>query len=491
MSLRLTDLDQDDLTPIEMMRDPIGVLLIDDKGWSAVSVKANVSESGSGTPSDLAGGMSWVTNCAYETMRAVSMAIGRSDVRLKTADWFKPDLSEMLEDWGADRYPRLQRAELLARLTDRVMRLSFETIRAHGGTSAAREQSVLNQIERSASLATGFRITLATQMEKGAPTDRKVVAATVGAMKFGAFAPEEASVADGEILLRLRPPRLSYAQEVLSRPVPSAGKWQQAHLDSKDVITDRMLAALKELGRPVLVSARIVPIRGSEDPVLATWTTPSGPGYVRKAFPLEEVEVLFGSYRFHDPLIMVGPGWKEPAGKGLIDALITACGSEALAHGSWSAGVVAENVLCGMMRLGRAPKGASEGVTVPESVWVGAHDRIAMLPMVRALNGFGLTLVGGYAGGVRFKAPEDPEMVCAAANAGWEIGMYVQMSLVRRVREMGSGLNSDRSLFGGAADRVLLPVLMQTGRMGQLWKVDEIIDTGPEQREAALLALFN
>ncbi|PTX52503.1 hypothetical protein IQ03_01244 [Gemmobacter caeni] len=491
MNLRLTDLDQDDVTPIEMMRDPIGVLLIDDKGWSAVSVKAGVSETGTGTPSDLAGGMSWVTNCAYETMRAVSMAIGRSDVRLKTSDWFKPDLAEMLDDWGADRYPRTQRAEFLARLTDRVMRLSFETIRAHGATSAAREQAVLSQIERSASLATGFRTTLATQMEKGAPTDRKVVAATVGAMKFGAFAPEEASVSDGEVLMRLRPPRLSYAEMVLSKRVPAAGKWQQAHLESKDLITDQMLSALKALDRPVLISARIVPIRGAEDPILATWTTPSGPGYVRKAFPLEEVEVLFGSYRFHDPLVMVGPAWKEPAGKGLLDALVSACGAAELAHASWSAGVVAENVLCGMMRLGRAPKGGNEGVTVPESVWIGAHDRIAMLPMIRALSGFGLTLVGGYAGGVRFKAPEDPEMISSAANAAWELGMHAQMGLARRIREMGSSLNADRGLYGGAPERILLPLLMQTGRTGQLWKIDEIIETDPEGRPAAFLALFS
>jgi len=489
MTLRLTDLDQDDLTPIETMRDPIGVLLIDEKGWSAVSAKARISESGSGTPADLAGGMNWVTNCAYDTMKGVNMAIGRSDVRLKTSDWFKPDLSEMLEDWGADRYSRQQRAELLARLTDWIMRLSFETIRAHGGASAAREQMVLNQIERSASLATGFRISMGTQMDKGASTDRKVVAATVGAMKFGAFVPEEAALSDGELMLRLRPPRLPYAEMILSRPVPAPGKWQQAHLENKDMITDQMLVALKGLQRPVLISARIVPVRGAEDSLLATWTTPSGPGYVRKAFPLEEVETLFKAYRFYDPLVMVGPGWKEPAGKELIDALKEVCGEVDLAYASWSAGVVAENILCGMMRIGRAPKGGGEGVTVPESVWIGAYDRIAMLPMIRALQGFGLTLVGGYAGGIRFKSPEDPEMISHVVNAAWEIGMHTQMSLVRRVRELGSSLNSDRSLFGGAADQILLAFLMQTGRTGQLWKIENIIDAKPEDRAAAFRSL--
>lgn len=490
MTIRLTDLDQDDHPPIEMIRDPIGILLIDEAGWSAVSVKAGVSETGERVPSDLAGGMSWITNCSFEVMKGVRMAIGRSDIRLKTSDWFKPDLSEMLEDWGAERHPRTQRAELLARLTDRIMRLSYETIRAYSAASPSREQSLIGQVERSASLATGFRIVLGPQMEKGLSNDRKLVVAAVSALKFGAFVPEEASVPEGEVMLRLRPPRLSYAERILSMRVPAAGKWQQAHLDNRELLTDPVLAQLRALDRPVLVTARIVPVRGAEDPTLAAWVTQSVGGYVRKTYPLEEVLELFHAYRFHDPLVMVGPGWKEPAGKGLLDALISSCRADTLAQASWSAGVVAENILCGTMRTGRAPKGDSEGVVAPESVWISAHDRIATLPYIRALQGFGLTFAGSYAGGVRFKSPDDAEMITAAVNAGWELGLHAQLSLVRRVRELGSELVHDPRLYGGASDRAFLPTLTQSGRNGSLWKIDSVVDADPEERAAAFLRMI-
>ena len=98
MTIRLTDLDQDDQTPIEQMRDPIGVLLVEEGGWAAACVKTGYAESGSGSPSGLPGTTGWVTNCSFEQVKGLKMTVGRSDLRLRTSDWFKPDLEEMLED---------------------------------------------------------------------------------------------------------------------------------------------------------------------------------------------------------------------------------------------------------------------------------------------------------------------------------------------------------------------------------------------------------
>jgi hypothetical protein len=490
MTIRLTDLDQDDTSSIEMIRDPVGVLLMDETGWSAVSVKVGFSESGLGSPTGLHGAMSWVTNCSFDVMKGVRMTMGRSDVRLKTSDWLKPDLEEMLEDWAADRFSRLRRAELLAKAVDRVMRLSYETIRAYAALSPTREQSLLNMVERSASLATGLRIVLGPQMERNLPTERRLTAATFSAMKFGAFVLEDSTLQEDEVLLRLRPPRLAYAEQVLSRPVPSPGKWQQARLDDGDLLTEETIRKLQALDRPVLVTARVLPVKGAEDPLLATWTIPNGHGFVRKTYTLEEVVEMLTAYRFHDVMVMVGPGWSEPAAAGMVRALKEVCGIDQLAHASWSAGVVAENILCGAMRNGRAPKGENDGVITPESVWIGAHDRIAMRPFVTALQGFGMTLMGGYAGGVRFKASRDPELISAAINAGWELGLHAQMGLIRRIKNMGGEVMSDRALFGGPQETILAPFLTQSMRVGPLWKIDEIIEMGPDLRADAFLDLL-
>lgn len=490
MTIRLTDLDQDEQIPIEQMRDPIGVLLVSEGGWSAVSVKGGVSESGAGAPSGLPGTTGWVANCSYEKVKGLKMTIGRPDLRLRTSDWFRPDLDEMIEEWAADRYALPRQAELLAKAVDRVMRLTYEAIRIHAGLSPSREQALLNMVDRSASLATGLRIVLAPEMERDVPNEKRLTVATYSAMKFGAFVLDDSTLLDGEVPLRLRPPRMSYAERILSRPVPAQGKWQQAKLDRSDLLTPELLGSLRELGRPVLISARVQPVRGAEDPFLTTWTVPSGHGYVRKTYPLEEVIELASAFRFHDLIIMVGPGWKEPSAAGLLRAVKTACGADALAHASWSAGVVAENVLCAAMRNGRAPKGESEGVTNPESVWIGAHDRIAMRPYVNALAAFGATLMGGYAGGIRFKTPQDPELISGTMNAGWELGLHGQMGFIRRAREMGAEIIADQELFGGPREHVIAPLLAQGVRVGPLWRIDEIMSLTRERRVGAFLHML-
>lgn len=490
MTIRLTDLDQDEQTPIEMIRDPIGVLLIDEEGWSGVSVKAGFSETGKGAPSGIPGAMSWIINRPYDLVNGVKMTIGQPDVRLRASDWLKPDLEEMIGEWGADRYGRVQRAELLAKVVDRVMRLSFEGVRGYAGLSPTREQGLLNMIEKSGSLATGLRIALTPEMERDLSAEKRLSVATFSAMKFGAFVLDDANRATDELIVRLRPPRFGYAERVLSRPVPKGGKWQQAKLDNADLLTPEHIESLKGLNRPVLITARIQAIRGMEDPFLATWTIPTGQGYVRKTYTLDEVVEMSGSYLFHTPMIMVGPGWKEPAAAGLLASVRDACGATQLAHASWSAGIVAENVLCAAMRNGRAPKGKNEGITNPESVWVGAHDRIAMRPYVSALQAYGMTLLGGYAGGVRFKAPEDPEILSAIMNAGWENGLIGQMSLLKRIKEMGGETLSDRELFGGDPAHVISPVLTQGMKFGPLWRIDQIIELGPEKRVGAFAQLI-
>jgi len=207
MTIRLTDLDQDDLTPIEMIRDPIGVLLIDESGWSAASIKAGFSESGSGTPSGLPGAMSWITNKPYDLVSGIRMTMGKSDIRLRAIDWLKPDLEEMLEDWAADRFSRTKKADLLAKSVDRVLRISFEAIRIYSDLSPTKEQALLNMVEKSGSLATGLRTVLSAEMDRDLTMERKLSGATYTAMKFGAFVLEDSSISEDEILVRLRPPR--------------------------------------------------------------------------------------------------------------------------------------------------------------------------------------------------------------------------------------------------------------------------------------------
>jgi hypothetical protein len=231
MTIRLTDLVQDDQTPIEMIRDPIGVLMVDDAGWSAVSVKSAFSGSGDGAPSGLPGAMSWVANKPYDLVKGLKMTIGQSDLRIQPVDWFKPDLGEMLEDWAADRVSRLRKAELLAKAVDRVMRLSYEAVRTYADLSPTKEQALFNMIERSGSLATGFRLALSAEMERDLSPERKLAAASYSAMKFGAFVLEDSTLQEDEVLVRLRPPRFAYAERILSKSVPATGKWQQAKLD--------------------------------------------------------------------------------------------------------------------------------------------------------------------------------------------------------------------------------------------------------------------
>jgi hypothetical protein len=65
------------------------------------------------------------------------------------------------------------------------------------------------------------------------------------------------------------------------------------------------------------------------------------------------------------------------------------------------------------------------------------------------------------------------------------------MGLVRRVREMGGEVIADRSLYGGDPARIIGPLLSQSGRVGSLWKIDEIVELSPERRAAAFVQLIS
>lgn len=484
MPIKLTDIDHEDHVPAWAHRDPIGVVMIDDDGWAAACPSLDFGEEGVGRPTDLRGDVKWVVGLGYNEVRPIEASQSRGDIRLRGEDWLKPNLHESIAEWGMEGHSRRQRAAMLASLCERIMKISFEAVLKHANTTPNREQIVITSMERSPSLANAFRNAMGAAIDKANPSDKKISGRISDAMKFGAFAVRETRIDDGEMSLVLRVPRLVHALNVLKRPVPSAGKWKKAQLDEK-LLSPQTIRDLHELDRPAIISAKVTPKPGLENVFLSSWTVPSGIGYSRISYTLEEATEMLGEYDFIEPHVLVGPGWRESTGGQLLASLIETSGGGAFAHSSWSIGVVAENILLGSMRSARTRTRGEENVISPESVWTAAYDRVSMFPVVQRMEDYGVTVLSGYAGGIRIKMIEDPEMAASVTRGAWDNGLHLQMQTAIKLRNMGIDIASEQESYGGDAAGMLYASMCQKGRQNAFWNIDKINDKPSGERETA------
>lgn len=484
MSIQLTDINHDDQPPAGAHRDPIGVVILDKDGWSASCPEIGVRSEGAGRPTELEGGITWVSNLGFHDARGVRAAQSRGDVSLRGKDWIFPKIDEALDDWGARSYARKDQADIMATLLNRVMRLSYETVRTYLGASPSKEQAAFKTMETSPSLPNGLRNAMGAAIDQCNPSDKKTSARITDSIKYGAYVLRENRVEEGEIFVSLRAPRLVHALDVLQRPVPAPGKWQESDLGDR-VLSENTVAKLHDLDRPVLLYTKAVPKNRTEDAFLSSWTVPMGPGRSRSFYTLEEVRAMKDAYDFMSPHATVGPGWRSSSGLEMLRALITISGYDLFAHTSWSVGVVAENILRGVMRSGLTKNRDTEAVVSPESVWVAANDRVAMLPMIRKMEDYGVIVSSGYAGDLGFKFSSDPEMATMVATGAWESGLHMQVQTAVDMRRMGVEPPCDKESYGGSHLANLQAIMSQGGKVAPFWKIDEMNDKVSGERAAA------
>lgn len=497
MGLELSDIGKEEAVSFKVLRDPVGVILIlDEGGWHASSPDGEVQLSGPGLPDDLPAGHLWFVNQRFNQAQTLQNGQSRRDIRIRGQDWFRSDLNDIMAEWSLHSVAPAQRSIMMSKILTRVIDLSMDTVRAvrtssrmTGKKEVMKDAQVLQSVERAPSLGTGFRNVIGTVLDASVPKEAKLDQLMMNAMRFGGYIGEMQEFSEDEITIRFRRPRFAHALEVAAARVPAPGRWQKARV-SEDVLSEETIDEIIALGKPALIAGKPVPKQGQEDAFLTSWTRNQGHGWSRRSYTIDEVIVMRDYFSFRSPEVLVGSSWQHSSLSVALEHMAEMCGTPALAHTSWSAGLVAENLLCGWFRPGRKT-GKGEDCVAPESVWLAANDRILMRDAITRLTDVGASVFGAYAGEIRVRAPRDPEILTLIMNTAWEAGLITPISTMADLKSMGVEPDTDMANFGGSQAPAILARFMQRGAIGPLWKIDEIIELEPEARGSAFQKLLS
>lgn len=483
MAIELQEIDdEDDISP-EPTRNRIGCIIMDDQGgWKALCPALGHASQGVGPFDNLPTDVLWIVNRSYSVVKALQDA--NPDVKLKLSGWMRLSIEDMPREWGIDDIQSQGSAETISSILDRIYKVSVETARRSSLSSQKDDRALLQEIERSPSLATGLRNICDKEMGRTVPGDQKVRKRISEALSYGVSKVRERQLEEGEVMLHCRIPRLSHAIRVTAHDVPTVGKWQKAGIPENTPI-EEAIDELRGFGLPVMVVGNVKERHGTPHPYFSSWVKPNSNAIRRISYTLEEVSALLPYFTFEDYSVIVGPGWRKSVTGGLIKTLTDVSGGRQVAATSWSANVAAENILCGGFRKSRG-----DDALPPEAVWLTARDRLEMRKPVETLIDYGATLVSAYAGGIVIKIPEDPEVITLIVNAIWEEGLTIPIGTVRDLTMMGVEVPFDPTMFGGAPEDVILGNLLHRSQRNAMWIFDEIMEQPTEKREAAFKAIL-
>lgn len=485
MSIELTDIDPD----TELKRAPVlpdfGVVLIRGDEWAAACPARAIKTSGTGLPEDLEHGVFWLVDLQYNEAYALQRSQVRPDAMVRSGDWIRTPLSEIVSEWALDEASIDVAADRVAAIVSRVVSLCIEATMA--SIPAAFEGVDINlEIKRSISLSNALRAIFTESKQVTMPEEPFIQSLMKEAIRFGGFMRKVGDTDTDGIRFSFGRSRWTHAEEILRIRVPSEGKWQRANIDTPR-LTAEHLSELQGLGKPILVSATLRPLGDVEDEFVTSWTKSGGKTIQRPTYTLEEIAVIMNYFQVVNPVITVGPGWAPSLGTCILDGLLQVCENSSLAWLSYSAGLAAENIASAVFRM----KGRSEASPLPEAVWCSAQDRLALRSVVSDLTDCGAMIEGGYIGQVRINAPKDPEILTILMNAAWELGLVAPMTKLKEVAALGGDIPTDPSIFGGAESGRTLAMLLQRGQRNSLWAVDSIVDLGAGSRAAGLEKLLS
>lgn len=446
--------------------DPIGVVLLDPFGNWEVARRDGYRLSGSGPVMGLKRSSSWLNNLPFEDSRSVFNSDEHKQI-VRGANWLLYGLDEVLREWGYSRLDARSSAAFLSTITGRVFDIVDGMLRAQGVKNPEKR---LREMCRSASLATGLMTVMESGVRKTVPSDEKIREHLERAYQNGMPHRSE-PITDSEVRLDFRFPRLSYALRLADIRIPTDSEWQKAGR-SEDMPQDEFVREVISLGRPAIFRA----LFGYDSEAHPRWLgdiVGHKEGTERSRFLLDEVTgVPEMEKRIESALISKG-GDSPTVVSGVLNNIIKAFGSESAARLSWTAGLVAENVIAAPHRAGRS----SQAAVSAEQVWLAAKDRMMMAPLMRALTESGCLVSSARGGRVTVLAPRVPEVMIAATGLAWDHGAHLPLGQASDLRKrFDTDLPTERSSFSGSDADYLVAAANHKGDRKTLWGLDAICD---------------
>lgn len=481
MSLVLSELGAATKDLTEVRPEPIGVILLDAYGNWELARRDGYESSGNGPILGLKRNGTWLNNLNFDDSRATFTSEDNKQ-NVRGGNWLLYSLDEILTEWGYSKLSLKQSASFLSAITGRVFDITEGVLIAG---KVRNPEKRLRDICRSASLATGLMTTMETAIRKTVPSDEKMrdhfEKAYQNGMPHRYERPNES-----EIKLDFRFPRFSYALKMAAVRVPVDSEWQKAGRP-ENISEDDFVREVLSLKRPAVYRALFDYDRDKHPRWLGDIIGHKD-GTDRSRFLFEEIigtpEV---EKQIESALISKGQD-VETVVSGLLKDLAASFGGAEYASLSWTAGLVAENIIAAPHRAGRSTQTQVSG----EQVWLAAQDRMLMAPLMRALTEAGCLISSARGGKVTVTAPRVPEVIMAAASLAWDHGAYLPLGQANLVQKtFSTDLPTERAAFLGNDSDYLVAAANHKGDRKTLWGLDAICDkkTPKERKEAAQVVL--
>lgn len=466
MSLVLSELNSAVREIPESKPEPIGVVLLDPYGNWEISRRDGYSVSGNGPIMGLKRNGSWLSNLSFDDSRSVFTSEEHKQ-NVRGGNWLLYTLNDLLLEWGYSKLTLKQSASFLSTITGRVFDITEGVLVARKTRNPDKK---LKDISRSASLATGLMSIMEAAIKKTVPADEKMRSHYEKAYQNGMPHKYE-KLNESEISLDFRFPRFTYAMKMAGVRVPLDAEWQKAAKPEASS-EDDFIREVISLKRPAIYRA----IFEYESDLHPRWLGDligHKDGTDRSRFLLEEIIGIPEINKQIESALISKGGDTETIVSGLLKDLAASFGGQEFAALSWTAGLVAENIIAAPHRAGRSVQSLVSG----EQVWLAAQDRMLMAPLMRALTEAGCLISSARGGRVTVTAPKVPEVILAAASLAWDHGAYLPLGHANMVQKMFStDLPTERAAFLGGDSDYLVAAANHKGDRKTLWGLDAICD---------------
>lgn len=471
MPLVLTEMNHQREEIQESKPDPTGVVLVDQFGKWEIARRDGIRLSGNGPIIGLKRSSAWLSNLSFEESRSIFSSDEHRQI-VRGGNWLLYGLDEIMREWGYAKFDIKNSAGFLSTITGRMTDIVEGIIRGQGTKGAEKK---LREICRSASLATGLMSMMETAVRKTVPSDEKVRDHLEKTYQNGMFYRKD-HVNDSEIILDFRFPRMSYSLSLASVKVPTDSSWQKATRPDNISYND-FVAEVVQLGRPAI-------FRGMFDYDHETQPRWLGAlignreGTERSRFLVDEILGVPDIDRNIESALISKGGDVASVTSGMLNNIIKDFGGESAASLSWTAGLVAENIMAAPHRAGRT----SQAAVSAEQVWLAARDRMKMAPLMASLTESGCLVHNARGGRVTVMAPRAPEVILAAVSLAWEHGAYLPIGQAMEVKKLfETDMPTERSTFLGSDADYLVSVANHKGDRKTLWGLDAICDAPDAQ----------
>lgn len=449
-------------------------------GWHAFRVSTDFERSGDGSLRDLDPGI-WITNLPWE--KASLMGRDLRHVILRSDGWLKMSSEQILLAAGHEHAEPQIAARYLSRVIHRIHNLALETYKRKNLDGRAYTR-VRNAIRTRPSLASGLYVAHEAGLLHSKPSEKKIVSIFSQSHQLGMYCFGRKIPPEGHVNLSFRAPSLSYAMKLAQMPVPGLSSWKIG-VRPEDVSSQKFVKQIDALNQPTLYRA-IQAHSGQALEILDAFTGSNrNTSTYRSLFLPEEIDLLRSRAELAVEAAIAGTCWVDSSMLKALESLIEVCGGRTVAAHSWSANLLAENILASAFR---GPQGE---VPAPESIWLAARDRCAMYPVIEALYGFGATLVSAQYGAITMQCPADPEMLSGVIDTAWSHGYSLPMGEIAAIKALSVEIPTERESYGGNPVDYGLCAIAHVANKKALLVLDGVLDLPANKRQERMRAIFS